>query len=90
MGLTDVSVDNFDFVILLNQDPASVCVNAESPWNTLDELLDDIKQNPGKYMFSASSTGGIWDLSRIGMLNAAGIPVDSVIWVPTVVLHLHI
>lgn len=83
MGLTDVSVDNFDYVILLNQDPASVCVKADAPWKTVSELLDDIKNNPGKYMFSASSTGGIWDLSRIGMLNVAGLPVDSVTWIPT-------
>lgn len=83
MGLTEVTVDDFDYVIHLNRDPASVCVNAEAPWETLDDLLGDIKNNPGKYMFSASSTGGIWDLSRIGMLDAAGLPIDSVIWVPT-------
>jgi tripartite-type tricarboxylate transporter receptor subunit TctC len=83
MGLTDLTVDNFDYVMQLNQDPASVCVKADAPWTTLQELLDDIKNNPGKYMFSASSTGGIWDLSRIGMLNAAGLPVDSVKWIPT-------
>jgi len=83
MGLTDVNVDNFDYVIHLNQDPASVCVQTSSSWNTIKELLDAIKNNPGEYMFSASSTGGIWDLSRIGMLHAAGIPVDYVVWVPT-------
>ena len=83
MGLTDLTVDNFDYVVQVNQDPASVCVKADAPWTTLKELLDDIKNNPGKYMFSASSTGGIWDLSRIGMLNAVGLPVDSVKWIPT-------
>lgn len=83
MGLTDLTVDNFDYVVQVNQDPASVCVKADAPWTTLKELLDDIKNNPGKYMFSASSTGGIWDLSRIGMLNAVGLPVASVKWIPT-------
>lgn len=83
MGLTDVSVDNFEYVIHLNQDPASVCVQVDSPWNTVGDLIDDIKNNPGKYMFSASATGGIWDLSRIGLLHNAGLPIDSVVWVPT-------
>ncbi len=83
MGLTDVTFEDFDYIIQLNEDPASVLVRADAPWETLDDLLSDIKNNPGKYTFSGSAAGTIWDLSRIGMLNAAGIPVDSVIWVPT-------
>jgi tripartite-type tricarboxylate transporter receptor subunit TctC len=83
MGLTDVTVDNFDFVIQLNQDPAAVLVKADAPWKTINDLLDDIKKNPGKFKFSGSGAGTIWDLSRIGMLNAAGIPVNSVTWIPT-------
>lgn len=83
MGLTDVTIDNFDFIIQLNQDPAAVLVKADAPWKTIKDLLDDIKKNPGKYKFSGSGTGTIWDLSRIGMFHAAGIPVDSVTWVPT-------
>jgi len=83
MGMGDVSVDNYDFVIQLNQDPSSVIVKADAPWKDLKELLDDIRNNPGKFSFSGSGAGTIWDLSRIGMLHTAGIPVDSVKWVPT-------
>jgi len=83
MGLTDVTVDNFDYVIQLNEDSAGVMVKADAPWNTVQDLLDYIKANPGKLKFSGSGAGTIWDLSRIGMLNAAGIPVSSVTWVPT-------
>lgn len=83
MGMGDVGVDNFDFVIQLNQDSSSVIVRADAPWKTLNDLLNDIKNNPGKYSFSGSGAGTIWDLSRIGMLHAAGIPVDSVKWIPT-------
>lgn len=83
MGLTDVTYDNFDYVIQLNQDPGSVLVKADAPWKTINDLLTDIKNNPGKYTFSGSGAGTIWDLSRIGMLHAAGIPVDSVTWIPT-------
>lgn len=83
MGLTDVSADNFDFVIQLNEDPAGVIVKADAPWKTVNELLDDIKKNPGKFQFSGSGAGTIWDLSRIGMLNTASIPVNSVTWIPT-------
>jgi len=83
MGMGDVNVDNFDFIIQLNQDSSAVIVKADAPWKNLNELLEDIKKNPGKFSFSGSGAGTIWDLSRIGMLNTAGIPVDSVKWIPT-------
>ena len=83
MGLTKVTPNDFDFIVQTNEDPSAVIVRADAPWKNVNELLDDIKKNPGKFMFSGSSAGSIWDLSRIGMLHAAGIPVDSVKWIPT-------
>ncbi len=83
MGLTTLNVDNFDYVIQLNQDASSVLVKADAPWQTVEELLEEIRKNPGKIKFSGSSAGSIWDLARIGMFNAVGIAPDAVIWVPT-------
>lgn len=83
MGLTDLTYEAFDYVAQVNEDAAGVTVKADAPWKTLKELLDDIKANPGKYLFSGVAAGGIWDLARIGMLHAAGIPVDAVKWVPS-------
>ena len=81
MGLTTLNVDNFDYVIQLNQDASSVLVKADAPWQTVEELLEEIRKNPGKIKFSGSSAGSIWDLARIGMFNAVGIAPDAVIWV---------
>ncbi len=83
MGLTEVSYADFDYVIQINQDSSGVMVKADAPWKTFAELLDAVKAEPEKFKFSGTAAGGVWDLARIGMLDKAGIPVNSVSWVPT-------
>jgi tripartite-type tricarboxylate transporter receptor subunit TctC len=83
MGLTDLTFEAFDYIAQVNEDPAGVIVKVDAPWKTLQDLLNDIKANPGKYLFSGTAAAGIWDLARIGMLDAAGISPDAVTWVPT-------
>jgi len=55
MGLAKVTYSDFKPVALVNVDPAGVNVKADAPWNTLKELLDYAKANPGK--LKASGTG---------------------------------
>ncbi len=83
MGITEITYKDFDCVLQMNADAAAIIVGPDAPWHTLGELLEYIRQNPGKLKMSGTSTGGWWDLARAGLLHAAGLPVDSVIWVPT-------
>lgn len=83
MQLTDVDYTGFTPVAQVNFDPSGVQVAADAPWNTIHELLEDAKANPGTYKASGTGKGGIWDLARGGMLKAAGIPVDAIPWVPS-------
>jgi len=83
MGLAKVTYKDFKPVGLVNLDPAGVNVRADAPWNTLKELLEYAKANPGKLKASGTGKGGIWDLARAGMLKAAGLPIDAIPWVPS-------
>ncbi len=83
LGLTPLNYRDFDYIAQINEDAAGVIVRADAPWNSVVELIVDIALNPGELMFSGSSVASIWDLSRIGMLDAIGIPVDYVTWIPT-------
>ena len=83
MGLAQVTYKDFKPVALINFDPAGVNVRTDAPWKTLKELLDYAKANPGKLKATGTGKGGIWDLSRAGMLKAAGIPIDAIPWVPS-------
>ena len=83
MGLTKINYKDFTPVGLINLGPAGVTVRADAPWNTLKELLDYAKANPGKLKASGTGKGGIWDLARAGMLKAAGLSNDAIPWVPS-------
>ena len=82
-GLTDLNYEKFTSLALIMNNYASITVRADAPWNNLDEFLADVRANPGKYQASGTSKGGIWDLARIGFLEAAGLPETAIPWVPS-------
>ena len=64
--------DQFAPIALVNADPTIIVVNAEKPWKSVKELLDDAKKRPGEITFSSS---GIYGASHVPMemlLHAAG------------------
>ncbi len=83
MGLTDLTFSNYTPLALLIHNPAAITVRADEPWSNLDELIQEIKNNPGKLQASGTARGGIWDLARIGFLQAAGLSNHDVPWVPS-------
>lgn len=83
LGLTDLSYKDFTPLALLVNNAAAVTVRAEAPWNTLQELLDAIRAAPGMLQASGTARGGIWDLARVGLLQAAGLPESAMPWVPS-------
>ena len=64
--------DQFAPIALVNADPTIIVVNADQPWKTLKDLLDDARKRPGEITFSSS---GIYGASHVPMemlLHAAG------------------
>lgn len=82
-GLTDLTYENYTPLAVLMNNAASITVRADAPWETLDDLLAEIRANPGKIQASGTSRGGIWDLARIGFLQAADLPENAMPWVPS-------
>lgn len=82
-GLTEFTVEDLTAVAQVNIDPAGVTVRADAPWNSIEDLLADAKARPGELTGSGTGVGGIWDLARAGMLQAAGLPPDAIRWVPS-------
>jgi tripartite-type tricarboxylate transporter receptor subunit TctC len=67
-----ITRDQFAPLALINADPCIIVVNAERPWRTLPELVEDVKRRPGEITFSSS---GIYGASHVPMemlLEAAG------------------
>ncbi|MEE4209124.1 MAG: tripartite tricarboxylate transporter substrate binding protein, partial [Parvularcula sp.] len=83
-GLTDLTAERFTHIALINTEPAAVSVSAESEFETLEEALDAIRENPaGTFTASGSGTGSIYHLAWAGLMVAAGIDPGKVTWVPS-------
>lgn len=83
MGICPLTCDDFVPLLQINSDAAAIIVQRDSPWKNIGEFLETAKSSPGKIKMSGTAAGGAWDLARIGMQRAAGIPVEAVTWVPT-------
>jgi len=83
MGICDLTYRDYECLLQMNADPAAVIVRDDAPWQNLQEFLDAIRQQPKTVKMSGTATGGAWDLARAGLLQAAELQIDSVIWVPT-------
>ena len=83
-GLTDLTYEDYTPLALYNEDPAGVQVRADAPWNSVEELLAYVSENPeGTLKGSGTGQGGIWHLALAGMLQTAGIQPAMVPWVPS-------
>lgn len=82
-GLTTITTADYTPLALMNEDPAGVTVNATSPYKDMKTLLDAIKANPGKLKASGTGQGGIWHIALAGMLTDAGLPANSVPFIPS-------
>ncbi len=82
-GLTKLNHTNYTPLGLMNMDPAGVTVRADAPYKTVNDVLNAIRNNPGKFKSSGTGQGGIWHLALAGMLNSNRIPPDASPWVPS-------
>ena len=59
-------------IALINADPTIIVVNAELPWRSVKDVLDEARRRPGEIVFASS---GIYGASHVPMemlLHAAG------------------
>ncbi|MEM9223180.1 MAG: tripartite tricarboxylate transporter substrate binding protein [Pseudomonadota bacterium] len=83
VGLTDLNRESITPIALLDIVPSSVLVKADSPFESLEQLLTHAKDNPGSLTASGTAQGGIWHLALAGMLNAEGIDPAAIRWIPS-------
>jgi tripartite-type tricarboxylate transporter receptor subunit TctC len=82
-GLTDLTPDAYTPLALMNEDPAAVQVRADSPHQTIQDLIGQIRAQPGRLQASGTGQGGIWHLAIVGMLDDLGLGAGAVVWVPS-------
>jgi tripartite-type tricarboxylate transporter receptor subunit TctC len=82
-GLTELGPTSYQPLALVNADPAGFQVRADSPWKTVEDVIADVKANPGKHKASGTGQGGIWQLAIAGLLGDLKVDPNAVPWVPS-------
>lgn len=78
----DLPYDYRDFkgVIKVQDDPTMVTVRADAPWQTVDELVADLKANPGQIKFGGSVVGSADHLPAYIWSKEADFQLDWVVY----------
>jgi len=58
MALSEMSYDDFSPIVITVNDPKVIVVNKDSKYETLEELVEDIRANPNKVKMSHTGPGG--------------------------------
>ncbi|MDR3172519.1 MAG: tripartite tricarboxylate transporter substrate binding protein [Treponema sp.] len=77
-GLIDFTYADFDPLIRVNSDAATLTVKADAPYNTIAEFVAYCKENPGTVSIGNSAPGSVWHIGAGLLANETGIQVKHV------------
>ena len=82
MGTAEIDYDDFIPINLYCTTYAAVSVSKDSPYNTLEELMDDILANPGKIVMATTGAGGLPEVVAAMFADVVGtepiiVPFDG-------------
>lgn len=78
-GLCPVSYKDYKPLLRVNADPAGIMVRTDSKWETLNDLVEDAKKQPGEIVcMSGGFPGNFW-LSTTMFCEKAGIEFNQVV-----------
>lgn len=84
LGLTKLTYEDFAAIGQVNFDPSAVQVSADAPYETIPDLIDDIKAKPaGTFKMSGTGLGGIWHVVFSGLLLDQGVDPKKAEWIPS-------
>ena len=77
-GKVKFGYDKVDYIFNMMSDPGAIGVGADSKWNSLADLVEAAKQNPGKITVGVTSTVGQEGLTMQLIEKAAGVDFNVV------------
>jgi tripartite-type tricarboxylate transporter receptor subunit TctC len=73
MGIAKFSPESdFTPLVRLNADPVVLTVSADSPWKTIEEMVDAAKKSKDPLKFGNAGTGGVSHLAAVALQQKAG------------------
>lgn len=74
--------DEFTILGVMDINPMVCVVNAQSPYNTLQDLLDDMKARHHELSYSSTGPATSLNLAAQTLLASAGLPSDAAVEIP--------
>jgi tripartite-type tricarboxylate transporter receptor subunit TctC len=74
--------NDFTFLGLLELNPYVCAVRADSPYKSLADLIEGIKQNPGKLNYSTAGVGTIHEMGPQMLFDALKLGKDAALQIP--------
>ncbi|SFM12106.1 tripartite tricarboxylate transporter substrate binding protein [Salibacterium qingdaonense] len=71
------SIDDFKAITGLTYEPIVLAVNADSPWDSIEDLAA-AKEEGTQISYGHSGAGGLPDLAQAGFFDQAGIEAESI------------
>ena len=81
LGQIPNSYKDYHMIGQLLVSPCALDVKADAKWKTIQDLLADIKANPGKLRIGVA-IGSVTHVAFMNFLNQNGLPVNSVKYIP--------
>ena len=78
LGMTKVTTTDFIPIARLNGDPGLIAVRAESPVQSIEELLAQARKQPGTVTMGNAGTGTIWHLAAAAVEDKNGVRFNHV------------
>ncbi|NOU93509.1 tripartite tricarboxylate transporter substrate binding protein [Paenibacillus sp. LMG 31456] len=78
LGLSDLEPSKFDMLAQATVIPAALTVNANAPYNTVEEFIEFAKKNPSKIKVGNSGAGSIWHVASTAFATKAGVTFSDI------------
>lgn len=77
-GKTELTYESFDAIAMPIGAPAALIVQADAPYNSIDEFVAYCQENPGAVQVGNSGAGAIWDIATYLVEQEYGITVSHI------------
>ncbi|SDK01827.1 Bug family tripartite tricarboxylate transporter substrate binding protein [Aliiruegeria lutimaris] len=80
-GIPGAEPENYTLIGRFNADPIGINVRADAPYESVEDLVAEVKANPGAIKASGANRGGLSHLAWVGMLKELGVDTEASPWV---------
>lgn len=77
-GLINFTYADYDPLIRVNADAATLTVKADAPYNSVQEFVDYCKAHPGEVSIGNSAPGSVWHIGAGLLADSTGIDVSHI------------